>query len=255
MLCRRLIPAIRLLLSIIRQPTPHRALHPLVIVRTILSTHAPSRGPVAVALDALAAPGAAARGEEPEEAAGEGERDADPDDDVDLVAERALDVVFLEGGVEGAGESGVEDGACEGEADVEERADAADDGGGQAAPAREEGEEADEDLDDRGDEGDDVGDEHPFGDCAVGVQAVGQLFAEELVDAGVVEAPYVHRVEPELVLVRRAECDLVTDTPCAVCAEISRAIVPETDVVEVLDIECGFGGGSSVVEDLVGQRV
>ncbi len=120
-----LIPRVihpRLLLLPIPLPPHQRALNPLILMRRVLEFLPPvSAFVVVVPLDLVAAARAAARGDEPEEAATEGEGDGKPDGDVDGVPEGALDVVFLEGGVEGAREGGVEDRGCEGEGDGEER--------------------------------------------------------------------------------------------------------------------------------------
>ena len=70
--------------------------------------------------DAIRAARTAARAERPEETGAEGESDGEPGGDVDAVAERAVDVIFLEGGIECADEGGVEDCACEGEGDDKE---------------------------------------------------------------------------------------------------------------------------------------
>jgi len=160
----------------------------------------PPRLAVTISLDPVAPTTAAATAEHPEEASAQRERHREPDVDVDAAAQIAMDVVFLQRAVEGAGEGGVEDCGREGEGDDEEGADGADDRGGEAAPAGEKREETDEDLDDGGDEGDDVGDEHPFRDGLVGVQSVAKLFAKELVDTRVVETPDLYRIEPERVL-------------------------------------------------------
>ena len=84
-------------------------------------------------LDAIRAARTAARAERPEEAGAEGECDGEPGGDVDAVAERAVNVIFLESGVECADEGGVEDCACEGEGDDEEGGDGGDDGGSYAS--------------------------------------------------------------------------------------------------------------------------
>ena len=255
---RRLIPR-PALISLLRRPValpaPQRALHPLVLVRALLVPEPAPGGTVAVPLDLVAAPAAAARAEEPEETGGQGEEDAEPDGHVDAVAEGAVDVVFGQRVVEGARQGGVEDGGGEGECDEEEGADGRHDGRCEAAEAGEESEDADEDLGDGADERDEVGDEHPFRNDLVRVQAIAQLFAEELVDAGVVEVPYLHRVEPKLVLMRRAVGDVVRHAAAAVGLEIPRAVVPQADMVEILDAERRFGDGGRVVEYLVRQGV
>ena len=204
-----------------------RTPHPLVIIRRLLA-RAPTPATavfslviVTIPLDAIAPPAAAAGAEQPEEARGEGEGDAEPGGNVDAVAEGAVDVVFVEGGVEGACEGGVEDGGRKAEGDDEERGDARYDCRGQAAQPGEQREEADEDLDYGGYECHDVADEHPFRDGFVGGEAGAELFAEELVDARVVQAPDFDGVEPEFVRVWAAEVDMVADAAGAVGGEVA----------------------------------
>ena len=62
-----------------------------------------------------------------------------------------MDVVFGEGGVEGADEGGVEDRGCESESDDEERGDGGDDCCGYASEAGKESEETDKDFNNGGD--------------------------------------------------------------------------------------------------------
>ena len=123
-------------------------------------------------------------------------------------------VIFFEGAIEGANEGGVEDCACKGEGDDEEGGDGGDDRGGYAAQAGEESEEADKDFDNCGDECNDVGDEHPFGYDAVGIEAVAEGGGEELFDVAVIEAPDCDWVEPELVLMWGAVFYVFCDAAC-----------------------------------------
>ena len=148
-----------------------------------------------------------------------------------------MNVVFREGGIEGADEGGVEDCRREGESDDEEGRDGGDDCSSYAAEAGEEREETDEDFNDGGDQGDDVGDEHPFSDDAVGVESVAEGGGEEGFDIAVVEAPDCDRVEPEFVGVRGAVFYIFGDAACGVVGVVSGAVVPEGDVVEVCDVE------------------
>lgn len=97
--CVRLLPCIRLLIPWLR------AWHALII-RIV----APPALPIAIALNAIAASGAAAAREQPEEARGPTKRHGQPRPDIDIAPHGAVDVVVLERGVEGAGEGGVEDG-------------------------------------------------------------------------------------------------------------------------------------------------
>ena len=54
---------------------------------------------------------------------------------------------------------------------------------------------------------------------------------------------------------RGAVRDVIGHAPAAVGGEVAGAVVPQANVVEVLDAEGGFGGGSGVVEDAVGQGI
>ena len=120
------------LISLLRRSvalsTPQRTLHPFILVWTLLIPKlAPCRS-VSVSLDPVTPSAAAARAEEPEETRGESEEDTEPDSHVNAVAEGAVDVVFLQRIVEGAGQGGVEDRGCEGESDEKDGADGGDDG-------------------------------------------------------------------------------------------------------------------------------
>ena len=200
-------------------------LDPLVCIRRLLGSHAlPSRA-ISIALHPVTASGTAARAQQPEQARGPGKGDGEPDDDVHAVTEGAVDVVFFEGRVEGAHECGVEDCRREGKSHDEQVADAGDDGGGEAAPAAEEGGDADENFEDQADYGDDVGDEHPFAGRVVGVEAIFELGAEEIFHARVVQSPDLHGVEPELRRAGRAVGYLVGGVGAS-GGEVARAVIP-----------------------------
>ena len=64
-------------------------------------------------------------------------------------------------------------------------------------------------------------------------------------------------VEPELVGVRGAVRDVVAHaaTGAIIVDEVSGAVVPQTDVVEVFEVEGGFGDGGGGVEEAVGEDV
>lgn len=104
----------------------------LIPIRSLCIAELAPRRAIGV-LDAIRAARTTARAERPEEAGGKGECYGEPSGDVDAVAERAMDVVFFEGGVECAIKGGVEDCACEGESDDEEGGDGGDDGGDEAS--------------------------------------------------------------------------------------------------------------------------
>jgi len=213
-----------------------RARHPL-IVRIVV----PAALPIAIPFNAITAPGAAAAREQPEEPRRPAERHRQPRPDIDIASHRAMDVIVLERGVEPARERGVQNGSSEREADSEDAADGADDSGGEGAQPTEQRGDPDEDLHRRGDDGDDVRDVHPFRDLVVGVQPVLELRAEILVRDAVVQVPDVDGVEPVLLLRRAAVGHVVEARARGVLGEAAGAVVPEADVVEVVDAE-GFGG-------------
>ena len=104
----------------------------LVPIRTLCIPEPTPRRSILI-LDAIRPARTATRAQRPEEARGKGESHGEPGCDVHAVAERAVDVIFSEGAVEGADEGGVEDCACEGEGDDEEGGDGGDDRGGYTA--------------------------------------------------------------------------------------------------------------------------
>ena len=115
------------------------------------------------------------------------------------MAQRGVDVVFLQRVVEGAGQRREEDGGGEGEADQEDAADGRYDCRDETSPAAEECEEADDHFDSGRDGGYQVGNEHPFGHGAVHFEAVRQLLAKQGVGLRLVQTPHFDGVEPEFV--------------------------------------------------------
>ena len=207
---------------------------------------------VVVAFDAVGAAGAAAGAEEPKEAGGPGEEDGQPQQDVDVVAHDAVDVVFLQRVVEGPDEGGVEDGGGQAKGHDEGAADGADDRRRDAAPAGEEGEKADDDFDAGADDGHDVGNVHPFGHGFVGFEAVAEFFAEQHVGFGLVEAPDLDGIEPELRRAFGARRHVVgfgglfVVKVNVVVFKTAGAIVPQADVVEVFHVRGRVGGRGEV---------
>lgn len=227
-----------------------RARHALV-VRIVV----PFPLSIAIPFDAITAARAAAAREQPEEARRPAKRHRQPRPDIDSASHRAVDVVVLERGVEGAGERGVQNSGSECEADGEDAADGADDSGGEGANSTEQRGDTDEDLHRGGDERDDVSDVHPFRGLVVGVQPVFELRAEMLVRDAVVQMPDVHGVEPVLLLYGAAVGHVVETGSCSVLAEATGAVVPEADVVKVVNAE-GFGGGvGGLGDEGVGEGV
>ena len=115
LLPKRLISAplgspISRLLSTLLRATKIRTRNPLICIRRLLNLN--------LLLIPLSA--AAAHGNQPEEARGDGEGDAEPDDAEHVFAEEGLDVVGFEDGAEGAGEGGVDGGRGYGGAEDED---------------------------------------------------------------------------------------------------------------------------------------
>ena len=226
---RRLVARLRML--VVPRVAEEGALDALVGIWGVFGAKALFAGVVTVALDTVATARAAARAEEPEEPRSPGEEDGEPDEDVHVVADGAVDVVFRQGVVECAHEGGVEDGGCECESHDEGAADGADDGGGQAAEAAEQGEKANYNFNGGGDDGHDVGNVHPFCDGFINLEAVVELLAENLVGLCLIEAPYFDRIEPKLGLPFGAMGHIVTFVSILVVKglaffQIALAVVP-----------------------------
>lgn len=161
-----------------------------------------------------------------------------------------MDIVLCESGVECSRKDRIEDGACKRERYVEEGADNTNECGRKATQTGEQGGEADENLEDGGDQCDHVGDKHPLRGRFVCGQAIAKLCTEELVDAGVVQAPDFDRVEPKLICMWRAKSDVVGSI-----SEVSGTIIPQRDMVEVVDVEGILDRSGGFADDGVGQRI
>lgn len=258
------IRLIRRLLLLAHVPHHHPILLPLRMMRIRLliprlrARHAfiiriviPPTFSIAIPFNPITAPGAAAAREQPEEARRPAERHRQPRPDIDIASHRAMDVIILESSIKPARERCVQDSSSEREADSEDAADGADDSGGEGAQPTEQRGDPDEDLHRRGDDGDDVRDVHPFRDLVVGAQPVLELRAEILVRDAIVQVPDFDGVEPVLLLRRAAVGHVVEARARGVLGEAAGAVVPEADVVEVVDAE-GFGG---LLDEGVGEGV
>lgn len=148
-----------------------------------------------------------------------------------------MDIVFSQSAVESASQGGVEDCRCKGESDDEERGDGADDSRSHATQSAEERKESNEDLDDGGDQSDDVGDEHPLGHSLVRIQPSLQLLAKELVHTRIIQTPHINRIKPKFIRMRRTKCNIITSPTSAIPLEIPVAVIPQVNMVEVLDIQ------------------
>lgn len=120
------------------------------------------------------------------------------------------------------------------------------DGGRQAAPSAEDGKDTDDELSASENNGDDVGCEDPLCELVVRVDAVLHLLGVNLLSCDIVEAPVLGRVEPKVGLAGRAVCDGLL----ALVVDIALAVVPQTDLVEVLEILLR-GGALESLEQLV----
>lgn len=80
----------------------------------------------------------------------------------------------------------------------------------------------------------------------VDIQSILQRLREKIVNAGVVQAPHLDRVEPELVLLGRAESRFPT-----VAGIVAAAVIPQVYCVEVVDFEFALGGLQRGIEDVI----
>ena len=201
----------------------------------------------------VAAAGAAAHAEQPEQSASPGEEHGQPGGDEDGAAERGVDAVAGKDRLEGAEQRDKESGGGDGGDQDKDGGDARDDGGHEAAPAAEDGQEADEQLDDGGDEGDDVRHVHELGHGGVGVQAALQLLGKVLGGDGVVQAPDLNEVEVEVSLRLAARVDV---GGVVLAVDASGTVAPQRDGVEVLERHVRLGRDSlSDIEVQAGDAV
>lgn len=80
----------------------------------------------------------------------------------------------------------------------------------------------------------------------VNIDAVLQLVGEKLLGGGILDLPDIERVEPEVGLALRAEGNVLL----AMLINITLAVVPETDGVEILHI-LGLGDALESLEELI----
>ena len=166
-----------------------------------------------------------------------------------------MDVVLLERIVESAGEGGVEDCGRESEGEGEDAADDADERSGERAEPAEQRRHPDEDFRCGSHDRDNIRNVQPVCGFAVGIQSGLELGAEVLVRDAVVEMPDIHRVKPEILLPWAAVRDVVEAATCRVRTKVAGAIIPEADVVEVVDAQDVAGDRAGLVEKSVGERV
>ena len=245
---------------VVRQPPLKRTPHPLIVVRHLLPPKKSTPllliplGLTIIPLDAIAPPAATARAEQPEQPRRHREHDPQPRGHIDILPQRTMDIILVQRSIERPIERGIQNRRRERERQQKQTRHRTHHGGEHAAQATEQRQEPDEDLDDGGDQRDDVGDEHPFRHRLVGVQPGFQLLAEELVHARVIELPHLHGVEPELVGVRGAEGHVIAApiTSGVIGHEGALAVVPQRDVVEIADPQCGLGDPLGGVEERAG---
>ena len=205
-------------------------------------------GAIGVAFDPVAAPTAAAGAEEPEEAGGPAEGDGEPEEDEDVAAERSVDVVVLQGVVEGPGEGCIEDGNGQGKGKDEDAGYGADDCRRDAPHSREEGGDADENFDGGGDDGDKVGNIHPFRHDTVNFEPIAELFAEEMIGSSLIQSPNIDRIEPKVSLMIATVGDKIGDVVIVarLILEIPLAIIPQAHMIETSNGRVGWGGRRKV---------
>lgn len=221
--------------------TSKRAAHSLVRVWRLLHDYLLLR---------VAAARTAARGDEPEEARGERKGYGEPDDRQHACANGCFDLVCFQHRVEGGDKRAVQDGGSECSGEGECRRDGGDNGGYAASPSAEDGENADDDFGEGDPESDRVRGEHPLADLLIHLETVLELVWDQVADAGVVQTPYIHHVEPEAGLARGAVVDRVP----AIRSLVSSAVVPNVDGVDVSEGGVAVGGLEAVEEIVVDGR-
>lgn len=109
--------------------------------------------------------------------------------------------------------------------------------GHQTSPTAENGKDTHNQLGNRETDGNHIHGEHELGHLAVRVQAIFQLFRKDLLRGFVeiIELPDLEGVEIEVCLARRAVLDLLL----ALVIDIALAVVPQPDLVEVLQVLVG----------------
>ena len=105
-----------------------------------------------------------------------------------------------------------------------------------ATPATADSKDANQKLDNGGDKSDDVGDEHPLGHRLVGAQSLLHTLRNRVLNTGVLQSPDIEGVEIERGLGLGAEAGLVV-----VAGDISRAVTPDTNRVEILEVQLRRG--------------
>lgn len=111
-----------------------------------------------------------------------------------------------------------------------------DQSGDAATPSTADSEDTNHKFDGGCDEGNNVCDEHPLGNSLVDVQGLLHTIRHHIFNARILQAPDLHRVEPELGLWFGTEGRLEV-----VVLDISVAIAPEADGVEILEVGCFLG--------------
>ena len=245
---------------IVRQAPFKGTPHPLIIIRHLL----PAKEPcpllliplrlTIIPLDPITPPTTTARAEQPKQPRCHRKHDPQPGGHIDIPPQRAMDIILIQRSIERPIERRIQNRRRERERQDKQTRHDTHHRGEQTAQPTEQRQEPDEDFDDGGDQRDDVGDEHPFGHCFIGVQPRFQLLAEELVHARVIELPHFHGVEPELIGVRGTEGHVIA-APIASCVigdEGALTVVPQRDVVEIADPQCGLGDPLGGVEERAG---
>lgn len=106
-----------------------------------------------------------------------------------------------------------------------------------ATPATANSKETNQQLENGGNERHDVSDEHPLGDALVGVHSLSHPAGKLTLHARILQAPDFEGVEVVCGLGLGAEGGL----ECVVGGDVARAVAPDTDSVEVLEVHLGRG--------------
>lgn len=124
---------------------------------------------------------------------------------------------------------------------------ARDQSGNAATPATADSKNPNDEFSGGGDKGDDVGDEHPLGNILVDIHGLLRILRERL--SGLTHIPDLEGVKPELSFRLGAKGGFVV----VVVVDIPRAVTPETDGVEILQIGTVLGLLDGTGQLLVGD--
>lgn len=186
--------------------------------------------------------GAAARAEEPEEAASDGEEHGEPGDGEEPGVDGLADAILLDGAVQGAHDDHGRSSGAGGGHDDGQRGQGGHEVGQARGDARAEAEQTDDELEGGGDQGDDVDDLDPAGDGDVGVEGVGDGVRDgDVLADGLDGGGRDVGLEGGGVQGAGGPVEGALGAPGVVVGSGLVAVVPQVDLVAVVDAEVGSG--------------